>query len=220
MDMVGQPDETSPGNPASRSTAAGPPGADNSTSRRNWIVEWSAVAFGALVGLIPLLVGAITFLDPWRRRTGLPKSRQAAGGGPGQEGFVRVAALDGLTVGGPPQRFPVIADHVDAWNFIPNQPVGAVFLQRVADHDVRCFNATCPHAGCSVSLQDDAYLCPCHNSAFNLDGTKRTSGSGRENPSPRSLDSLPVDAEKLQANEVWVEFMNFYTGKHEKIPKT
>jgi Rieske Fe-S protein len=171
-----------------------------------------------LVAVIPLAIGLVTFLDPWRRRIRVPKAHQQDSGG--KEGYVRVTSLEGLLAGGPPQRFPVIADQVDAWNFTPDQPVGAVFLQRVGEHEVRCFNATCPHAGCGVALKNNAYECPCHNSAFNLDGTKRTSGSGRENPSPRSLDSLRVDEEKLAKNEVWVEFLNFYTGRHDKVPKT
>ncbi|MGE0758798.1 MAG: ubiquinol-cytochrome c reductase iron-sulfur subunit [Pirellulaceae bacterium] len=185
--------------------------------RRNWLVEGAALFFGGLVAMIPPAVGAITFLDPWRRSPSVPQSRRQAAGG--KEGFVRVASLDALPVGGQPQRFPVVADQLDAWNFTPDQPIGAVFLQQTAPGDVRCFNATCPHAGCSVSCEGQAFVCPCHNSSFNLDGSKRTSDSGRENPSPRQLDSLRVDPDKLAENEVWVEFINFYTGKHDKIPK-
>jgi Rieske Fe-S protein len=201
--------------PGSPHRAGGP---SDSTNRRNWIVEWAAIVCGGLVGIVPAAIGLASLLDPLRRRSAVPKAHQQ--GASAKEGFIRVAPLDGLTVGGPPQRFPVIADQVDAWNFTPDQPVGAVFLQRVAENEVRCFNATCPHAGCSVSVEGQAFACPCHNSAFNLDGTKSTSSSGRENPSPRGMDSLEVDADKLAENEVWVRFVNFYTGQHEKIPKT
>lgn len=183
------------------------------TSRRR-VLEWSSFILGGLIALLPFGVGFWTFLDPLKRRE-VPKSRRRGSGG--KEGFVRITTLDALQVGGAPQRFPVIADKIDGWNFIADQAVGAVFLQRTAAQTIRCFNATCPHAGCSVSCLGQAYVCPCHNSAFNLDGTKQVSDSGRENPSPRNLDDLVVD---VAQNEVWVQFMNFYTGKHEKTPKT
>jgi Rieske Fe-S protein len=204
----------------SRASSAGenPEEPAAATDRRDWMVEGAALAFGGLAALVPLGIGAVTLLDPWRRRPSLPLSRQPSN--QGREGFLRITSLDGLTVGGPPQRFPVIADQMDAWNFTPNQPVGAVFLQRIADAEVRCFNATCPHAGCSVSCNGSAFVCPCHNSAFNLDGTKQTSETGRENPSPRNMDELVVDRDQLAAREVWVQFLNFYTGRHEKVPKT
>ena len=57
------------------------------------------------------------------------------------------------------------------------------------------------------------------NSSFNLDGAKRKSESGRENPSPRDLDKLSVDPSKLADGEVWIKFQNFYTGRVEPKPK-
>ena len=130
-----------------------------------------------------------------------------------------MAALSALRPGDAPQRFAVIADRQDAWNYIPDQPIGAVFIERTGESEVRVFNATCPHAGCSVSCDGQSFNCPCHNSSFNLDGTKRVSGSGRENPSPRSLDSLLVDPDQLAKGEIWVKFVNFFTGREKPIPK-
>jgi Rieske Fe-S protein len=197
-------------------TGSNPP--TPTTSRRR-VLEWTSFVLGSLIAALPFVAGFWTFLDPLMRRPEAPKSRRRGGTG-GKEGFVRITTLDALQVGGAPQRFPVIADKIDGWNFMANQAVGAVFLHRTADKKVRCFNATCPHAGCSVAcVGGQAYVCPCHNSAFNLDGTKQASESGRENPSPRNLDDLVVDEEKLAQDEVWVQFMNYYTGIHEKKPK-
>ena len=190
----------------------------NSPTSRRRVLEWTSFIIGSLIALFPFGAGFWMFLDPWSRRAEVPKSRRRRGTG-GKEGFIRVTTLDALQVGGPPQRFPVIADKIDAWNFTPDQAIGAVFLQRTAGNKVLCFNATCPHAGCSVSWKGQTYDCPCHNSSFNADGTKLVSQSGRENPSPRNLDDLVVDGQKLGDNEVWVEFMNFYTGHDEKKPK-
>jgi len=64
------------------------------------------------------------------------------------------------------------------------------------------------------------YKCPCHNSAFNVAGEK-VDLPGKENPSPRPMDTLRVDDQKLAASgEIWVEFLNFYTGIHEKKPSS
>jgi menaquinol-cytochrome c reductase iron-sulfur subunit len=187
--------------------------------RRNFMVSLSATVVGAAVGLIPIFTGLFAFLDPLTRKPKVPKLYADASGG-GKPGFVRVCSLEALAVGGTPQRFPIIDNEIDAWNFTPNQPVGSVYVQRVAEGDVRVFNTTCPHAGCSVAFTGAAFHCPCHNSAFNLDGSKLVSSSGRENPSPRPLDVITVDEDKLAQGEVWVKYQNFYTGREQQIPKS
>lgn len=201
------PQETPADRPAPRETE----------SRRNFTAKIAAFATGAVVVLSPLAVGLFAFLDPLFRRKRLPE--KYAGDGSGQEGYYRVAALDALAPGGPPQRFPVVTDAVDGWNVLPDQSIGAVYIQRTGPEELRVFNATCPHAGCSVACDGNAFHCPCHNSSFNLDGSKRESMAGRENPSRRGLDSLDVDPDLLAEGEIWVEYKNFYTGVEEKKPK-
>lgn len=203
----------------SASSASATAATETTPPRRHWFYTAATFVIGGLVGLLPFGIGLSTFLDPLRRRTKVPASRGNVGKTGVPAGFIRVASLGALQPGGMPQRFPVIADQVDGWNFSPNQPVGAVFLQRTDDKTVRCFNATCPHAGCSVSCNGQTYICPCHNSSFQLDGIRRPPESGRENPSPRDLDDLEVEPNMLAKGEVWVRFQNFYTGKHTKIPK-
>ena len=55
---------------------------------------------------------------------------------------------------------------------------------------------------------------PCHNSAFELDGTRKP-----PTPSPRDMDPLTVDAQKLKEGEVWIEFVNYYPGKEHREEK-
>jgi Rieske Fe-S protein len=56
--------------------------------------------------------------------------------------------------------------------------------------------------------------CPCHESVFKLNGTLISGVS------PRDMDPLEIDQEKLQqSGEVWVNFKNFYAGKHERKEK-
>lgn len=193
---------------------------DGDPPRRHWFYELAAGMLGMVIGVLPAVFGGITFLDPLTRRPRVPAGGEGNGSNSNaKEGFVRLAAINALEVGAAPQRYAVIADHLDSWNYTPRQPVGAVYLQRIGEREFRCFNATCPHAGCSVSCDGNGFVCPCHSSAFQLDGARRPAESGRDNPSPRNLDSLEVDGEMLQKGEVWIKFQNFYTGTHDKVPK-
>jgi len=187
-----------------------------SSDRRSFSVELAALAFGGLASVGPFLIGIFSFLDPLMRKGKRPTGAKSAGG---KEGFTLVASLSALAVGAAPQRFAVISDKQDAWNFAPEQPIGAVYIQRATNDTVEIFNVTCPHAGCSVDCDGTTFHCPCHNSSFNLDGSKRESLAGRENPSQRGLDRLEVDQELLAEGEIWVEFKSFYTGREEKKAK-
>lgn len=193
-------------------TAPSSPGNPPETPRRNFIIEGIAVVIGAVITLVPVAAGAVFFLNPLRRKT-------AEGGSSGDEGFVKVAALESVPLDGTPVMFPVIADRVDAWNTFPNQPIGAVWLRR-PDKDkpeqLEVFNVTCPHLGCPVDFlpSQNHFHCPCHDSSFSLDG-KRTN----QIP-PRDMDSLDVDAARLAQGEVWIKYQDFRTGETHKIPKS
>jgi Rieske Fe-S protein len=93
-------------------------------------------------------------------------------------------------------------------------PIGAVYLRRTGPNSVQAFNVVCPHAGCFVDFVAGrkAYVCPCHNSVFGLDGKI----SDPKSPSPRSMDQL--DVEVRNDNEIWVRFENYLAGQARKIP--
>jgi len=189
-------------------------------SRRGFFGSFSAVAaafVGAFLGVGPVCVGIYAFImDPLRDKSkDLPK--KSRGTGADSEGFFRVASVDEIA-SVVPRRFTIVADKQDAWNFIENQAVGSVYLQKSETGDISCFHTTCPHAGCSVAYEQDsaAYHCPCHNSSFQLDGSKLEIG-GSTNPSPRSLDKLDVKVD--DDNNVFVRYVDYYTGKHDRIEK-
>ncbi len=192
--------------PPTPSPPAGPP-------RRNVLAAAAAVVIGGLVSLLPLGAGALVFFDPILRR----KPKNAAGGSE-QDGrpFRRVATVEALPADGTPVQVPVIADLTDAWSREPNQPIGAVYLRKLADGHVECFNAICPHAGCFVGFAADRkiFQCPCHTSSFELDGQRIM-----PSPSPRKMDPLAVDPQKLKSGEVWVQFVNYYPGHAEREAK-
>ncbi len=171
----------------------------------------AAVIVGAVVSLFPLGAGALVLLDPILKR----KRKTPGEAGESQRPFLRVATLDALPADGTPVQVPVIADLTDAWNREPNQPVGAVYLRRT-DSGVECFNAICPHAGCFVgyAAEREVFQCPCHTSSFKLSGERIM-----PTPSPRDMDKLEVDADKLKQGEVWVQFVNYYPGHEEREAK-
>jgi menaquinol-cytochrome c reductase iron-sulfur subunit len=195
------PNATPPVKPAAVMEAELPP-------RRNVLAAVAATIIGTFVGIVPLAAGLATFLDPLLRR-------KKAGGESGSRQPIRVASLAAIPADGTPIQVPVIADLTDAWNREPNQPIGAVYLRREGDQVV-CFNAICPHAGCFVGYAADrkVFQCPCHTSSFTLDGERIM-----PSPSPRNMDELKVEADKLKSGEVWIEFVNYYPGKEDREEK-
>ncbi|NOY29897.1 MAG: Rieske 2Fe-2S domain-containing protein [Planctomycetes bacterium] len=190
-------------NPPKQPKTALPPPED----RRSFFAVCAAIVTGAIATLTPLAAGLITFLSPLSRKSKSPK--------------VRIALLDQVPDDGMPRYFPVVADREDAWNRYPQQRVGAVFLSRQPDStEPIAFTAKCPHAGCQIgSAGDDLFRCPCHTSAFKLDGTRER---GDEEVSPRDMDRLPVELREIElagggtVTEVWVEYLDFQTGHKEQ----
>ena len=174
-----------------------PPGCN----RRNFVAGAATLALGTIVSLPSMVSGLVVLLDPLRRQT-----RSAT--------FRAVTTLAALPADGIPRRFPIIAERINAWTRMPQASIGTVYLRRLPDNTVQAFNATCPHTGCLVHAHPDqaAFLCPCHESRFALDGSLRDSNS----PSPRGLDALEVDI--TPAGQVRVKFQNFRLGVAEKVP--
>jgi menaquinol-cytochrome c reductase iron-sulfur subunit len=174
--------------------------------RRSFITRAAAAVLGGIAALFPFAVGLFTFADPLRRR--------ATGEG---DGFIRIAPLSAVPDDGTPQQFAVVADRVDAWNRLPNEAIGVVYLVRKPDQETpTAFNAICPHAGCFVthSANRNLFQCPCHNSAFALDGSII-----QPSPSPRVMDKLECAIREAGGDkEVWVKFQNYLAGRQDQIP--
>lgn len=123
--------------------------------------------------------------------------------------WVRTLRLDQL-VEGEPKRVAIVDDRRDAWTIERGVELGSVWLVRHGN-EVTAFSSVCPHLGCSVNVapqKEAGFACPCHTSAFERDG-KRRSG-----PAPRDLDSL---ATRLEEGFVAVEFKRFRIGVPEKV---
>jgi Rieske Fe-S protein len=197
------------------SEAASNPGA----ARRSFLVRFAAVVCGGIVALFPFAAGWGVVTDPWRRNQRRPVGDDPTSADtPAAANLVRICSLAALPADGVPRAFPVASDIVDGWTHAINQKIGMIFLERTdtggAPH-VLAFNAECPHLGCFVDFNpsDQHFECPCHKSAFSLDGAKLYG------PSRRGLDALPV---KIQGTgdqaEVLVAFEKFQKGIAERKP--
>ena len=134
-----------------------------------------------------------------------------------EESFETLARLKQLEVG-VPRSFAIIEERRDAWVKYPREPVGSVWLIRQAGRcqptgDRSVFR--CPHLGCAVNLTADgkSFLCPCHTSAFNLEGKP-------EKPCPTPPRWIGSRSSSRQGDdpEVRVKFQRFRTQSEEQIP--
>jgi menaquinol-cytochrome c reductase iron-sulfur subunit len=193
--------------PGKSSVCCEPIGTDTE-ARRGFFLQAVTLLLGGLALLVPAATAIVAFLNPLRQK-----------GGGGR--FLRVTTLEALPEDGTPQRFPVVADRTDAWNYYPSGPIGAVFLRRTGDpkDPVLALHVVCPHAGCYLQYRHSGeggeFLCPCHAATFDLNGKRREVPS----QSPRDMDSLEVDAQRLRAGEVWVKFQDFQTGRTAKVER-
>jgi menaquinol-cytochrome c reductase iron-sulfur subunit len=100
-------------------------------------------------------------------------------------GWVDAGALDPM-----PLRKPVEVvfrrRRADGWKVV-DEKVSA-WVVRMGGAEVYAVSPTCTHLGCAVSWNEGQsnFLCPCHTSAFSIEG-QVLSG-----PAPRPLDRLPV----------------------------
>src|SRR5262245_1961833 len=119
-----------------------------------WLTHGLGVAFAVTLGAPAVFY----LLDP-RHRPARPGA------------FKTVAKLSDLKTGEPIQA-TIREIRRDAWTMHPNDIVGRVWLIRRSDGQVDAFTVTCPHLGCSINLEGDKFVCPCHNGTFSVDGKR------------------------------------------------
>jgi Rieske Fe-S protein len=179
-----------------------------SLPRRSFLSKALATLIGGLIGLLPTIPAVMFFLDPLTR-----KKRAVGILGADPEGYFKITTVEALSPDGAPRLFPVVADLQNFWNKFPDTEVGAVYLRKDPETgDVSCFNARCPHLGCTVKYDDGSktYVCPCHSSAFSIDGEKTN------DIPPRNMDTL--DCKPAPDGSVLVKYEKFRAGIPEKVP--
>jgi Rieske Fe-S protein len=131
--------------------------------RRSFLTRALTTLLGGLLALLPTIPAVLYFLDPLTR-----KKRAVGILGADPDGYFKITTVEALSADGAPRSFPVVADLQNFWNKFPDTEVGAVYLRKDPQSDeVTCFNARCPHLGCTVKYDDGSktYVCPCHASA-------------------------------------------------------
>ncbi len=126
---------------------------------------------------------------------------------------IDIAAAADIVAGAAPVRLPIIASGVrDAWNTSEDVAVGSCWVRKDGAGKITAFTSVCPHLGCSVSYSERSsdFRCPCHNSAFGVDGSKKDNG-----PAKRGLDPLAVTVE---GGRLKVRFQRFRNDISEREP--
>lgn len=121
-------------------------------------------------------------------------------------------AADALVPGAPPVRVTLTADAIrDGWSSVTDVALGAAYVRKTEAGEIECLSSTCPHLGCAIELDDQAevFRCPCHRSAFALDGDK-ISG-----PSKRGLDPLPYE---VVDGRIKITFVRYRADVPEREP--
>jgi len=116
---------------------------------------------------------------------------------------VDVIGEQALTPGAPPVRVQISASGVrNAWGVADDVPLGAAWVRKTEDGTVEALSSMCPHLGCAVDFDaaSNHFKCPCHRSAFAVDGAKLSG------PSKRGLDPLPVKVEQGRVKLTWVRY--------------
>ncbi|MBL9106997.1 MAG: Rieske 2Fe-2S domain-containing protein [Myxococcales bacterium] len=174
-------------------------GSDQGSSSRRGALKLGVGLLGVGLAAIPA-VPAIGFL-------GHPLKASGGDGGKGG-GFVPAGKRAGF--GATPVRVDLHADRVDAWSRETDVKLGSCWVIE-REGKLTALSTTCPHLGCAVDYDAAAqkFKCPCHRSAFGLDGQVE------EGPSPRPMDTLELEEKE---GLVAIRFQRFKTGVAAKEP--
>ncbi len=113
--------------------------------------------------------------------------------------YSKLTQLASLPVKKPVNLTFVMTEH-DA--FIKNVQPENVWAVKKSDDESTVYSPICPHLGCRYLWHEDKqlFICPCHNSVFNIDG-QVVSG-----PAPRPLDTLPTKTKNNYLYVLWERF--------------
>jgi menaquinol-cytochrome c reductase iron-sulfur subunit len=172
-------------------------GGAGGTGRR----KFAARVLGALAaagGAILAVPGVAHLLEPVLRRT----SRETP--------WRPLAEAKVLESAEQPVALPVIGAQDDAWTRSEAETLGTVWVRKDDAGKPCALSAECPHLGCRIGYDGEKknFVCPCHDSAFTLEG-KVIYG-----PSPRGMDELEA---RVEAGKLEVRFVRFQTQIKDKV---
>lgn len=150
-------------------------------SRRDFVKLVSGF-FGSIMGAgiaIPI-IGYV--LDPAVKASG------------GKDQWIEVGLADDFEIG-KPVPFNFSRTQVNGWERTSSVLGG--FVVRTSATEFKVLSNVCTHLGCRVAWNDDenAYICPCHDAAFNA------TGDVLAGPPPRPLETYEF---KIEDGKVFV----------------
>ena len=162
-------------------------------TRRQFLI-WGTAVLTFLCGLVVGIPLIGSFIGPAFRSS--------------KSDWIKITGIGTLPAGVPMSlRVPDV--QVDA--YLRESVIRHVWAVKDGAGSVTVFSPTCTHLGCQFNWNSVSrhFECPCHGSSYALDGTVLGG------PAPRRLDILPT---KVEAGEIYVEWKQYRSGTHEKIP--
>ena len=154
------------------------PAVELSPTRRSFYIRFIYATMTAIGAALAIPAG-IYLLFP-------PKARKEAE-------WVDAADLASIPTG-TPTEISFQHNRVDGWKVTSEKTTA--WVVKASDSQVTAFTPQCTHLGCAYHWDEAAhnFLCPCHTSAFSIDGKVLTG------PAPRPLDryTVRVQGNKLQ----------------------
>ena len=132
------------------------------TTRRGFLGALTVLLGGAIAALASVPVLGSLF-SPLRATRPWPRA----------DAPIPVGNVGDFAVG-VPRRVELIRSVTDAWSRSDATTMGAAWVTRDADGTFTALSTVCPHLGCGVNMdkQRNQFACPCHTSAFALDGKR------------------------------------------------
>jgi menaquinol-cytochrome c reductase iron-sulfur subunit len=155
-------------------------------SRRDFIKLTTVTVGGAIAAAVGI-PGVVYLVDP-------------ALGGEGKDAWVPLGPLENFPVGGAPVLVTFVRTKVNGWEKTSNSY--GVFVIRKSEEEVLVLSNRCTHLSCRVNWKEDkqAYVCPCHDATFSLEG--EVLGG----PPPRPLDRYEGETLKIEEGIISILF--------------
>jgi menaquinol-cytochrome c reductase iron-sulfur subunit len=153
------------------------PTVELSPTRRSFYIKFIYGAMTAIGAALAVPAGIYLLFPPKTRKEG---------------DYVDAADLSRIPVG-TPQEVSFQRTRIDGWKVTSEK--ATAWVVKTAGNEVTAFAPQCTHLGCAYHWDqaNNNFLCPCHTSAFSIDG-KVLSG-----PAPRPLDKYMV---KIQGDKL------------------
>jgi menaquinol-cytochrome c reductase iron-sulfur subunit len=120
-----------------------------------------------------------------------------------EQGWTDLGSLDEFTEGKLVKKNVVVSQDAGWGKF---QAQRSVWVVRKGE-SAQVFSGVCPHLGCSVNARADKFICACHNSEWDVEG------STLAGPSPRGLDTLEF---RIEEKKLKVKYQDFKQGLTQK----